>query len=215
MGVTGMHGHVRSAMRSMFANYVVQKIVEVMPWSSASFIPQELLGASCEVARHRFGCRIICRLLEHGPLGDPSLAALIEELLVDAEALSCHAFGNYVVRHCLEFGLPEHRRWVALALCNDSLAIASHQFGSRVVEAALQFCGADEQHMLASELLRDRNQFVTLATNVAGRHVVKALLNAPGSDRARIEELLLSSKKELRESRYGNLVLDIIRRTSM
>eukprot|EP00928_Gymnodinium_smaydae_P015758 TRINITY_DN1583_c0_g1_i2.p1 TRINITY_DN1583_c0_g1~~TRINITY_DN1583_c0_g1_i2.p1 ORF type:complete len:495 (-),score=99.27 TRINITY_DN1583_c0_g1_i2:438-1922(-) len=204
----GMHGFVRPAMRSMYANYVIQKIVEVMPWSSASFIPQELLGAAREVARHRFGCRIMCRLLEHGPLQDRSLAALLEEVLGDTTALSCHAFGNYVVRHSLEFGLPEHRRWVALALCGDLYTIAGDQYGSRVVETALQFSGPDEQQMLAAELVRDPQLLVALAMNVAGRHVVKALLQMHGEYTQQAAAFFRSSAKELRESRYGKLVLD-------
>jgi hypothetical protein len=213
MLVLGMHGHVRAALRSMFANYVIQKIVEVMPWTSASFIPEELLGAGQEVARHRFGCRIICRLLEHGPLSDPGLAALLEEVLADAAALSSHAFGNYVVRHSLEFGLPEYRRWVALALCanGDLTTIACHQFGSRVMETALQFCGPEEQRMLALQLLGSRERAVALATSVAGRHVVKVLMGvAGGIYRERIVELLRPAAQELRESKYGGLVLDMI-----
>jgi hypothetical protein len=211
--VSGMHGHVRAALKSMFANYVIQKIVEVMPWTSARFIPEELLGAGQQIARHRFGCRILCRLLEHGPLSDCGLAALLEEVLVDTAALSSHEFGNYVVRHSLEFGLPEHRRWVAWALCADGnlTATACHQFGSRVMETALQFCGPEEQHMLAAELLGSKERVIALATSVAGRHVVKVLMAvAGGIYREHIVELLRPAVNELRESAYGGLVLGMI-----
>eukprot|EP00928_Gymnodinium_smaydae_P099752 TRINITY_DN9605_c0_g1_i1.p1 TRINITY_DN9605_c0_g1~~TRINITY_DN9605_c0_g1_i1.p1 ORF type:complete len:519 (-),score=74.24 TRINITY_DN9605_c0_g1_i1:102-1658(-) len=206
--VMGMHGHVRTAMRSMYANYVIQKIVEMMPWASASFISRELLGAGQEMAKHRFGCRIICRLLEHGPLGDHDLAALLDEVLVDASALSCHAFGNYVVRHILEFGLPEHRHRLVSSLPADLSAVARDQHGSRVVEAALQFSAPDDMHMLSSELLRDPNRLTTLAMNLSGRHVVKALLH--GNYQRQTAAILRPAAGDLRESKYGKLVLEIL-----
>merc|ERR1712176_400706 len=90
--VSAMHGHVREAVRSMYANYVLQKIVEVMPHRTIGFIMQELLGGGREVARHPFGCRIFCRLLEHASL-DAHLCALLDEVLADASALCKHAYG--------------------------------------------------------------------------------------------------------------------------
>merc|ERR1712129_612443 len=60
-----LHGHVRWAAESPHANYVVQKIVEVMPPSHGSFVVKELRGAAAELARHRYGCRIFCRIVEH------------------------------------------------------------------------------------------------------------------------------------------------------
>ena len=62
---TGLRGCVRSAVQSKHANHVVQKIIEVMPVSHASFVVDELKGVGQEVARHCFGCRVMCRILEH------------------------------------------------------------------------------------------------------------------------------------------------------
>merc|ERR1711988_1336486 len=112
----GLRGHVRPAMRSMYANYVLQKIIEVTPISKHSFIVEELNGFAIEVARHRFGCRILCRILEHGSLEDGRTAQLLQEVLDDAEALSRHTYGNFVIATILEFGLPQHRQQVAHVL---------------------------------------------------------------------------------------------------
>lgn len=207
---SGMHGHVRAAMRSMYANYVIQKIVEVLPPYSTRFIAQELLGTGREVARHRFGCRVLCRLLEHGSLTDPSLAALIEEVLYDARALSTHAFGNYVLRHSLEFGVPEYRRWVVQSLLADLVLISGNQYGSRVVETAFQVCSSGDQQLLAAELLRDPAQLSALSVNLFGRHVVLALLRVSGEYKEATAMALRPHVDHLRSSRYGKLVLDSV-----
>lgn len=207
---SSLHGHVRAAMRSMYANYVLQKIVEVMPSSCTSFIPQELLGAGKEVSRHRFGCRILCRLLEHGSLHDRYTAALLEEVLGDAKPLVRHEFGNYVVRHGLEFGLPEHRRMIAHAVCADVLGNARHEYGSRVVEAALQFCQAEDQQAIVTELLWDPGELLLLATALSGRHVVKALLRLPGEHKQQAAACLRPFSAQLRASKFGAPVLKAI-----
>lgn len=211
--VVGMHGHVRAAMRSMYANYVIQKIVEVMPSASIGFVVQELVGVGQEVSRHRFGCRVFCRLLEHCSLEDPCLALLVDEVLADAGALSCHVFGNYVVRHILEFGFPHYRRWIAQALYTQLSSCAANQFGSRVVETALDFCCPEDQHLLVCELLRNPGQLVALAMHLSGRHVVKALLRRP-SEEQQVALTLRPYASQLRASKYGKPVWDLIDATS-
>merc|ERR1719238_1371323 len=59
-----LQGRVREAIRSPHANHVVQKMVEVLPASSLGFVVEEILGAGAEFARHRYGCRVVCRLVQ-------------------------------------------------------------------------------------------------------------------------------------------------------
>merc|ERR1712232_721269 len=59
-----LQGRVGEAIRSPHANHVIQKLVEVLPVPSLSFITQEILGAGSEVARNRYGNRVLSRLLE-------------------------------------------------------------------------------------------------------------------------------------------------------
>merc|ERR1719284_624344 len=61
--VSELHGHVREAMLSPHANFVIQKVVEALPVASVSFVAKELATHAAEAARHRFGCRILCRLV--------------------------------------------------------------------------------------------------------------------------------------------------------
>lgn len=208
---TGLRGHVLSAVQSKHANHVVQKITEVMPASRASFIVDELQGFAYDVARHMFGCRVLCRILEHLSPNDLSTMELVEELFIGVEELCSHSYGSFVVRHLLEFGLPDHKERVVKAIRTDLLGHAKHKFGSHVVEAALQHASLEDRRVLASELLRDREQLMSLASNQFGRHIVRSLLALPDGLKQEALDILLPMQRQLKASRYGKSVLQAVR----
>eukprot|EP00927_Polykrikos_kofoidii_P056588 TRINITY_DN50681_c0_g1_i1.p1 TRINITY_DN50681_c0_g1~~TRINITY_DN50681_c0_g1_i1.p1 ORF type:complete len:561 (-),score=72.90 TRINITY_DN50681_c0_g1_i1:446-2083(-) len=208
---SSLHGHVLRAIRSMHANHVIQRVVELLPPVSIAFVPRELSGLGKEVARHRFGCRIICRLLEHGSSADRYILGLMKEVLSDAPALCRHTYGNYVVRHCLEFGTPEQRQSIAKVIAEDAFGAARHRYGSRVVQAALQFCISQDRDMIVEKLIQDGNQLLSLAMNLSGRHVVKALLKLPSGNCAeRVANIIRPAAARLQSSKYGKVVVDAL-----
>jgi len=204
-----IRGHVREAMRSMHGNYVVQEIVKELPSASTAWVPQELLGTGSEAARHRFGCRILCRLLEHFSPGDDSAVMFLTEVFAETPALIRHAYGTYVVRHGLEFGLPSHQQQIVYGLWSDLFGNAKHQHGSRVVEAALTYCAEQDRDAIASELTSNPGNLIALAKNVSGRHVLKALLRMPNWS-SLIASHLQPCITEIRDSKYGKSVADLV-----
>lgn len=203
-----LRGYVHAATRSMYANYVVQRLVEVLPASASGFVAEELLNSGAEVARHRFGCRVLCRLLEHSTCSELAAARLFDEVLDDAEALCRHGFGSFVMGHFLEFGTLEHRRRVVAALRTRTLDMATDRRGSRIVEAALRQCLPDEQRALAEDIFAYPEQFVTMAQHQCGVHVVRSLLWMPGY-RQRAASLLRPAAAQLQVSKYGKQLLPI------
>jgi hypothetical protein len=73
-----MLGHVREAIESPHANFVLQKLIETMPPSFTSFVLDEIRGHVDWAARHRFGCRVVARLVEHNPA--ERVAVLLREM---------------------------------------------------------------------------------------------------------------------------------------
>jgi len=206
-----LRSHVCSAVQSKHANHVIQKVVEVMTVAQASFVVDELKGSANEVARHVFGCRVLCRILEHLSPNDLSTIALIEEVFVDIEGLCNHIYGSFVVRHLLEFGLPQHKQRVVSALRSDLVTYTKHKFGSHVVEAALRHASVEDQQRLARELLQDKEELIALAANQFGRHVVRALLALPDGLRKEALEVLRPMESQLKASRYGKSVFQAVR----
>merc|ERR1712224_186345 len=123
-----LQGSVRDAIRSPHANHVVQKMVEVLPASSLGFVVEEILGAGAEVARHRYGCRVLSRLLQrHGETSVAHMDDLIEELLCDASDLARHTFGHHVIEMVLQAGSTHQRHQLFCSLSHDLMHNAKNR----------------------------------------------------------------------------------------
>lgn len=209
--VAELHGHVLEAVSSPHANFVIQKVIEVLPVMGASFVAKELTLFAAEVARHRFGCRILCRLVEHhlcGGTTSPATTDLIEELLLDADQLIRHNFARHVLDLILEHGSETHKKQISDAIRSNLFHNAKNRNASYVVEKALCLCSAADTHALASELLSDPARFLTLAVHECGCHVVKAVLKSHAECAQQARELLLAKVAQVRASKYGKQLLD-------
>jgi len=209
--VSELRGHVRDALRSPHANFVIQKVVEIMPVSLAGFVAKELSGTAAEMARHRYGCRILIRLLEHHSGSDARDAKmLIDELLMDAAHICHHSFARHVVDAILEHGTGEQRHKVAMALLRDVVHNSRNRNASYVVERALSYCSLEDRRALGAELLNAGERFIALAMHDCGSHVVKALLRSQTEHAQAARRILQSEASKLNESKYGKRVLEEI-----
>jgi len=171
-----LRGHVQAASRSPHANHVVQKALEVLPPAACGFIAEEMHGVGAAVARHRFGCRILCRLLEH-MADNPACVELIAEILAEADQLCCDEFGHYVMESVLEHGEPQQRESLLQALILQGPRLASHACGSHVIKKALVHGSAEEQQDIGAALLTlGSDSMVVLALTPYGSSVAMALL---------------------------------------
>eukprot|EP00438_Fugacium_kawagutii_P029241 Skav229576 [mRNA] locus=scaffold568:769569:775299:+ [translate_table: standard] len=184
-----LRGHVKEAASSPHANYVLQKapgraggagggaghvITQLRPHAS-TFIAEELLDSGARFARHRFGCRILCRLLEHCTT-ESSTQRLISRILEDpSEALELcrHNFGHHVVQLVLERGHPTRR-----GSCRGGVVLGRLAGAERIaVDAGIS--GAHHAQPRHKELVL-QVLYKDLATNAAHRrasYVVEAALN--------------------------------------
>jgi len=209
--VTELRDHVRLAICSPHGNFVIQKVIEVLPIKSAGFVSEELATFASEVARHRFGCRVLSRLVEHHLCGNgaaPSTDVLIDEVLLEIEQLIHHNFARHVLELILEHGTDVHRRKIALSVRANLFHYAKNRFASYVVEKALVLCTAEDTHAIASELLSDPERFLMLAVHECGVHVVKAVMKYHADCAQKAKELLLSESNRVKSSKYGKRLLD-------
>merc|ERR1712232_563402 len=122
-----------------------------------------------------------------------------------------HVYGNFVIRHCLEFGTRRHRHWIAAALRTaNTVEVARDQHGSRVIESTLDFCETSDKLAIARTLLVDPNQLISLATDPMGRHVVRPLLRTPGEWQRPVASTLGAAMQSLRASRQSRPVLQAL-----
>mmetsp|Transcript_66540 Transcript_66540/g.105268 ORF Transcript_66540/g.105268 Transcript_66540/m.105268 type:complete len:468 (+) Transcript_66540:54-1457(+) len=204
-----MIGHVVEAVSSPHANFVIQKLIEVLPMSVVSFVAEELSPYAAEAARHRFACRVLCRLVEHhSSTCTNSTSTLIDELLLDAEKLVHHNFARHVLQLVLDHGSVDHQQRIVRAIRNDLFRNAKSRYASYIVEDALKRCGAAERDMIAADLLSDSDEFVKLAMHESGCHVAKAVIMSSGSFADIARKLLISRASELQSDKYGQRLLE-------
>mmetsp|Transcript_36814 Transcript_36814/g.83297 ORF Transcript_36814/g.83297 Transcript_36814/m.83297 type:complete len:413 (+) Transcript_36814:62-1300(+) len=203
-----LRGHVCEAIRSPHANYVIQKVIEVLPMAQASFVADELRGMGVEVARHRYGCRILCRLLEHSA-SDAGPVALIDEVLGEVSGLCRHSFGHYVIQSVLEHGSPEQRQQIAAALRGELSRSVQNRNACYVIENALSYCSVEDRQALVEGLLNGGpGRLAALAQHQFGSHVVRALLRLPGEGAQVALGQLQAVSGQLQTTKYGRRLLE-------
>lgn len=202
-----LQGHILTLVDSKHGNYVVQKVVEVLPTSMASFVVDELKGTAIEMARHRYGCRILCRLFEHSGT-EEGTADLINEILPDARELSRHAYAYHVIRSILEHGLPEHCHQIGTSLSSGAQRQAKHRHASFVIEKALAQCDERTRAILAKELLQKPENLVDLARHQFGRHVVSQLARVPGECSQKALHNLHIGLPQVQTSKHGRRLIE-------
>lgn len=210
--VQELHGHVRDAATSAHANFVLQKILTQLNVRLSSFIAQELIGDSRRIACHRFGCRILCRIVEFCSSGDAAFR-LFDEILQVASELCCHSFGQHVIQSLLEHGHARYQKAVANVLISDLWHYATHQNASYLVEKALIFCSSEERQAILLELGQP-DCIVELAFKRFGSYVARTLIQQPEIDGEAAKTLIGGQIQSLLRTRHGQKFLEELRLVS-
>lgn len=208
--VAEFHGHVREMLESPHGNYVVQMLVEVMPTALVRFVAVDLVGRGPSASRHRFGCRIICRLLEHTAFDGPTVD-LVDEILKEVKELSRHVFGHHVIRSILEHGLSRQRVEIAHALHSDLQRFAGNRNASYVLEAVLTHCPAEGQQLICNALFKLPDGVATLAHSQFGHNLLRALAKLPGRASETTLRHLAGASQRLVVSKHGRRILQELR----
>lgn len=171
--VSSLSGIIVKAVRHRHANYVVQKVIQVLPQADFSFVIQELLSVGSDLARHQISCRTLCRILEHGDLSDGTTSQLLDKVLEDASDLCKHQYGSHVICHFLEYGYTDHHQIITFAICFALPESAKFRHGCMVVKKALQCVCADYRCFMIQHLERCKE---TLRSTRPGRQIIQELL---------------------------------------
>jgi len=100
--------HVVSLYQSPHGNYVITKVIEQLPAANLGGIVSELEKHGFEeVAKHRFGCRVLERLIEH--CEEKDLSRLIAVVKAQASMLCRHQYANNGTCACPGANRPRAR----------------------------------------------------------------------------------------------------------
>jgi len=207
------YGHVCDALESPHAHHVLQRIVELMPPSSVSFILRELQSkwSPAFVARHRFGCRVLERVIEHFPAcpqAGAELAYFLEGILQDAAPHCYHSFATFVMQHILEYGSTEQQRAIVNSLCVDLWRAALDMHAVGALDKALSFQPFEDQVALASAILDSEGLLTRMALTRKGLPVARRLLRViDGANLEQARRQLGGDAAKLARSKGGKALL--------
>jgi len=205
--VSELKGLVKEATACPHANFVIQKVIELLPPTLAEFIIDELFDCVAEVATHRYGCRIICRLLEHSSTA-PSTGRLLDKMLQSVRSLCCHTYGHYVIQLLVEHGTKAHRHAVVAALCSDVFKMAKSRHASHIITSMLTSSDIENKKDLADAIVADERHLPQLAEDKNGCLVIRAVCRVSGEHLQRVQVQLQPHMEGLRSSKYGRRVLE-------
>lgn len=163
------HGLVSEAFQSPHANHVLCACLKNMPAEIMGFVTKELLALDKDekpwveaAAQHKYGCRILERLLEHSSMLNEDMLRLLGIVLEQNMCMRLvkHQYGNFVVQHILEHGTQTHRSQVAEVLNQDLLNLSRHRIASHVVEKALLMCSPDDKSALRQQIQEHQQQLI-------------------------------------------------------
>ena len=191
--IAELKGHVCEMMQSPYGNYVLQICINVMRPSVVKFIMSELSHCykPAAIARHKFGCRVLERLIEH--FHPDELQDFLAEILADASRLCKHVYGNFVMQHILEHGTHIQRKQVIACLHEDLVGISVSNSACCVLDMALTYSEVRDQE--------------NLATAILGQSLLSAMVQHHGGIRAtqrlmrvvRNGPLFLEARRQLRD----------------
>jgi len=153
-----LKGHVCEMVASPHANHVLQRLIELLPPSFVTFVLEEMAArwSPDYVAKHKFGCRVFERILDHFPVSAGScapLASFLDKLLENAEAHCFHAMATFIMQHLLEHGSEKHKAAIVAALRGSLEKAALDSHASGVLDQALTLLAPEEQQSLAEQVL--------------------------------------------------------------
>jgi len=205
-----LRGGVAKAARCPHGNHVLQKCVAVLRPEALQFIVEELLareGLVSQIARHRYGCRVVNHLLRRCP--PQQLSGLTEALLAEALVLACHTFGQFAIRELLELGSEEVRYRLVRALEQNMGAIGRSKTAGGVVMMALTHAAPEDKVWVARAAAQDPAVLLQLATVGSGEAaVVQVLRLLRGRELEAVTSYLSAHTEELRRSRAARAVLE-------
>lgn len=206
-----LRGNVWHATQCPNANHVIQKCITTMKAESIQFVIDEITRkgpeATCKVARNQYGCRVLQRLLEH--CLTHQVDSLVDDLLTEKNRLCMHIYGNYVMRHVLEYAPFAQRHRLAEHVCNRVRELGTDERACAVLCAALAHASREDRKAIAAAVVEDPGLLELIAATRHGHVAVESVIRllGGGTALAEVARRLWEATPPLGQSRFGRSVL--------
>lgn len=202
--------HEWEAMQCPHANHVLQKAILMLRPECSQFLIDVIIRDSLSVnaSRHKYGCRVVQRLIEH--CSHKQTAEMISIIILEATHIARHPYGNYVIQHLLQHGSDSQRNDTIASICRNIRGLCSDPYGCAVVSAAMTSISSindREKVELAGTLIKEPALLVHLACSRHGSPAAKEVLQVlEDEQKTTAEAIFIEQKEVLLSSRYGRTV---------
>lgn len=205
-------------------NYVVQRMVDTFRGPPQTAIIEEVVPVAVQIAKNRFGCRVLTHIIDSGSNDDVERTKVLEEMKSKAADLCEHPFGHHVISKMISNDIFRHELVADVLACStDALCThAENRNASYVIEEVLKVRATTEDpervaeqkrklHTIIQSRLRDERILVQVAMNQFGSFVIKALLD--GESSVQLEDIvqkLSANSKTLEQNKHGLAVVEAL-----
>jgi len=162
--------------------------------------------APTQLARHRYGCRILQRLLEQ--CRPEQMEPVTNSLLKEALQLVRHQYGNFVMQRIISHGTPAQQHLLCQVLEPHARDLTTDQNASAVLAKALVHCRSEDKASLARRLLSQPGLLLAASKTRHGHQTALALIRAlEGDELLAAVNMMKCNVASLMQCRYGRVVL--------
>ncbi|KAF8282337.1 pumilio/PUF RNA binding protein 2 (PUF2) [Trypanosoma cruzi cruzi] len=195
-------------MIHVFGNYVLQKLLDVIPMDSDMFrqLLEKVSGKLKEYSFHTYGCRVVQKFLEKASSEmRKNILLELKDCMVDC-VFDQNA--NHVAQKIIEV-MPEKTQFMTEAFLPSLKALSRHPYGCRVLQCVFEKCSSVPEvnvRPLLEAVFEHVHEYVM---DQYGNYVVQhAMLNAPEDLRKRFVDLLIPHVYALSCSKFASNVAE-------
>ena len=141
---------VVSLSLEMFANYTVQKLMEVCTPTQQRTLCLSLVGSVLLLSLQTYGCRVVQKAMEVATVDVQAM--LVSEIEGHAMALMTDANGNHVVQKCVECCPAALLDPLLQSVRTHIYRLASHPYGCRVTQRMLEHGSSAQRQLIMDEI---------------------------------------------------------------
>lgn len=202
--INALRYQVVDLIQDLNGNHVIQKCLNKLSPTDATFI-FEAVGHNCiDVGTHRHGCCVLQRCIDHAT-GNQK-AWLIRQISDHAITLVQDPFGNYVVQYILDLNEPIFTEPLVHMFQGRVGLLARQKFSSNVIEKCLRCASEQAKDMLIEELLNPSEMLKILSDSFANYVVQTALEYSNPQMTARLIEAIRPHLAAIRSTPYGRRI---------
>nr|CAD21191.1 conserved hypothetical protein [Neurospora crassa] len=202
--IEALRNRVVELIQDLNGNHVIQKCLNKLNATDASFI-FDAVGQNCvEVGTHRHGCCVLQRCIDHAD--GAKKIWLIERITANAVTLVQDPFGNYVVQYIIDLNEPSFTEPLVGQFLGRIPQLSKHKFSSNVVEKCLRCASPNSKDRIVSEIM-SQNEIKQLMQDSYGNYVVQTALDyATPSMKHQLVEAIRPHLPAVRATPYGRRI---------